>query len=298
MKGEVVNVQKGMYHVRSEDGDFFRCLLRGKLFKLEREEKSILAVGDEVLFERLQKDQGIITAIEERRSSLVRKGAGKKGRHLEQVIAANIDQLLVVVAVKDPPYKKSLIERYITSARSSGLDVIIAFNKADLGFSERTIEDSKVYSELGYTVKFTSALTGTGIDELAGLLRKKSTVLAGSSGVGKSSLVNALLNCDSAKTGEVSLSTHKGKHTTTSSSVYYLPGGGKLIDVPGMREFAVSDTEGLDEAFDDITELSRDCRFNDCTHTVEPGCAVLKAVEEGRLEKRRLRNYLRIKQYE
>ena len=298
MKGEVVNVQKGMYHVRSEDGDFFRCLLRGKLLKLEREEKSILAVGDEVLFERLQKDQGIITAIEERRSSLVRKGAGKKGRHLEQVVAANIDQLLVVVAVKDPPYKKSLIERYITSARSSGLDVIIVFNKADLGFSERTLEDSKVYGELGYTVKFTSVLTGTGIDELAGLLSGKSTVLAGSSGVGKSSLVNAMLNGDSAKTGEVSQSTHKGKHTTTSSSVYYLPGGGKLIDVPGMREFAVSDTEGLDEAFNDIAELSRGCRFNDCTHTVEPGCAVLKAVEEGTLEKRRLRNYLWIKQYE
>jgi len=298
MKGEVVNVQKGMYHVKSEDGDFFRCLLRGKLLKLEREEKSILAVGDEVLFERLQKDQGIITAIEERRSSLVRKGAGKKGRHLEQVVAANIDQLLVVVAVKDPPYKKSLIERYITSARSSGLDVIIVFNKADLGFSERTLEDSKVYGELGYTVKFTSVLTGKGIDELAGLLSGKSTVLAGSSGVGKSSLVNAMLNGDSAKTGEVSQSTHKGKHTTTSSSVYYLPGGGKLIDVPGMREFAVSDTEGLDEAFNDIAELSRGCRFNDCTHTVEPGCAVLKAVEEGRLEKRRLRNYLRIKQYE
>jgi len=298
MKGEVVNVQKGMYHVRSEDGDFFRCLLRGKLLKLEREEKNILAVGDEVLFERLQKDQGVITAIEERRSSLVRKGAGKKGRHLEQVIAANIDQLLVVVAVKDPPYKKSLIERYITSARSSDLDVIIAFNKADLGLSERTIEDSKVYRELGYTVKFTSVLTGTGIDELAGLLSGKSTVLAGSSGVGKSSLVNALLNGDSAKTGEVSQSTHRGKHTTTSSSVYYLPGGGKLIDVPGMREFAVSDTEGLDEAFNDIAELSRGCRFNDCTHTVEPDCAVLKAVEEGTLEKRRLRNYLRIKQYE
>jgi ribosome biogenesis GTPase len=298
MKGEVVNVQKGMYHVRSEDGDFFRCLLRGKLLKLEREEKSILAVGDEVLFERLQKDQGIITAIEERRSRLVRKGAGKMGRHLEQVIAANIDQLLVVVAVKDPPYKKSLIERYITSARSSDLDVIIVFNKADLGFSERTLEDSKVYGELGYIVKFTSVLTGTGIDELAGLLRGKSTVLAGNSGVGKSSLVNALLNDDSAKTGEVSSSTHKGKHTTTSSSVYYLSGGGKLIDVPGMREFAVNDTEGLDEAFNDIAELSRNCRFNDCTHTVEPGCAVLKAVEEGTLEKRRLRNYLRIKQYE
>ncbi len=176
--------------------------------------------------------------------------------------------------------------------------MIIVFNKADLGFSERTLEDSKVYGELGYTVKFTSVLTGKGIDELAGLLSGKSTVLAGSSGVGKSSLVNAMLNGDSAKTGEVSQSTHKGKHTTTSSSVYYLPGGGKLIDVPGMREFAVSDTEGLDEAFNDIAELSRGCRFNDCTHTVEPGCAVLKAIEEGTLEKRRLRNYLRIKQYE
>lgn len=298
MKGEVVNIQKGMFHVMSEEGESFRCFLRGKLFRIERTEKNIVAVGDEVSFERLRDDQGIITEILPRRSGLFRKGAGKKGRHLEQVIAANVDQILVVVAVADPPYRKSLIERYITSARSSNLHTVILFNKSDLGESEALSRDMESYANLGYTVLKSSVINNCGIDTLSNALKGKSTVLAGSSGVGKSSLVNALMNYEVTKTGKVSASSHKGKHTTSTSQVFYLPGGGKIIDVPGMREFAISDKAGLEEAFNDIAELSLSCRFNDCSHTHEPGCAVLKAVEAGSLERRRLNNYLRMKQYE
>mgnify|MGYP000851003035 CR=1 FL=1 len=298
MKGEIVNVQKGMYHVMSENGDLLRCLLRGKLLKLERTEKAILSVGDEVLFELLQKDQGIIKEILPRRSYLSRKGAGKKGRHLEQVIAANVDQVMIVVSVKNPPYRKSLIERYMTSARSSNLDTLVVFNKSDLGINEEVLSDAEQFNSGDLIVFFTSTVNGSGIEELKACLKGKSTVLAGSSGVGKSSLVNVLLGSASAEIGEVSSSTSKGKHTTTSSRVYYLPDGGKIFDIPGMREFAVSEKDGLDEAFSDIVELSRNCRFNDCSHTVEPGCAVLEAVDKGLLERRRLRNYIRIKTHE
>jgi ribosome biogenesis GTPase len=224
----------------------------------------------------------------------VRRGAGKRGRHLDQVIAANVDQVFIVVAVKDPPYRKSLIERYITAARGPDLNVMIVFNKADLGIDKETAADIRNYRELGYQVFLTSIITGEGLEEVTSSLKGKSSVLAGSSGVGKSSLVNAICMTE-VKTGEVSNSTHKGKHTTTSSQVHLLRDGGKLIDVPGMREFAISGTEGLDEVFEDIAELSAKCRFRDCTHTVEPGCAVREAVTNGILEERRLRNYSNMK---
>jgi len=294
MHGEVTNVQKGIIEVLSETGDYFRCLLRGRLLRKERIEKNVVAVGDMVFFETLQGDRGVITEVLPRKKCLVRKGAGKKGRHLDQVIAANVDQVLIVVAVKDPPYHKSLIERYITAARGSDLDVAIVFNKADLGIDEETADDIHNYRGLGYQVFLTSTLAGQGLEEVKGSLKSKSSVLAGSSGVGKSSLVNAVC-MSNVKTASVSGSTHKGKHTTTTSQVHFLREGGKLIDVPGMREFAISGTEGLDEAFEDIVELSQKCRFRDCTHTVEPGCAVREAVINGTLDKRRLRNYLKIK---
>jgi len=294
MNGAVTNVQKGMIEVRSESGEFFRCLLRGNLLRKERTEKNVVAVGDRVLFERLHNDQGIITEVLPRQKSLVRKGAGKKGRHLHQVIAANVDQVLIVVAIKDPPYHKSLIERYITAARGSDLDVTIVFNKADLGISEETKADIQKYRDLGYQVFLTSTVSGAGMEEVKSALQGRSSVLAGSSGVGKSSLVNAICNSN-VRTGEVSDSTHKGKHTTTSSQVHLLPDEGRIIDVPGMREFAITGTEGLDEAFEDIVELSAKCRFRDCTHTVEPGCAVREAVANGILDERRLQNYLKMK---
>ena len=287
--GEVTNVQKGIIEVLSDTGDYFRCLLRGKLLKKERTEKNVVTVGDKVVFGTLQRERGVITEVLPRKKCLVRRGAGKRGRHLDQVIAANVDQVFIVVAVKDPPYRKSLIERYITAARGTDLDVMIVFNKADLGIDKETAADIRNYRELGYQVFLTSIITGEGLEEVTSSLKGKSSVLAGSSGVGKSSLVNAICMTE-VKTGEVSNSTHKGKHTTTSSQVHLLRDGGKLIDGPGMREFAISGTEGLDEVFEDIAELFAKCRFRDCTHTVEPGCAVREAVTNGILDERRLRN--------
>jgi ribosome biogenesis GTPase len=157
MHGEVTNVQKGIIEVLAETGDYFCCLLRGRLLRKERTEKNVVTVGDMVFFETLQGDCGVITEVLPRKQCLVRKGAGKRGRHLDQVIAANVDQVFIVVAVKDPPYHKSLIERYITAARGSNLDVTIVFNMADLGIDEETVKDIQNYRELGYR-SFSQAL--------------------------------------------------------------------------------------------------------------------------------------------
>jgi len=297
LRGIVINVQKGLYKVRPvNDGEDINCTLRGRLFKQSQTTKSMVVVGDYVEFQPVLGGRGVITAIEERKSKLVRKGAGKKGSHLEQVVAANVDQAILVFAVKNPKYRKNLIERYIVSAKYGGIEPVICFNKIDLINLSEVQEDIKECRKLGYTVLLTSTITGEGIKKLKSLLKDKISVFAGSSGVGKSSLVNAVFNEEKAKTNEVSTSHYKGKHTTTSSQVYELPFGGRIIDVPGMREFGVIDNgTGIRDAFPDIIELAKQCKFRNCSHINEPGCAVKEAIESGLLEERRYRNYLKLK---
>ena len=297
MRGIVVNVQKGLYRVRNagtqEEVD---CTLRGKLFKQSRTTKTLVVVGDYVEFQPVVGGRGVITSVEKRKSKLVRKGAGPKGVHLEQIIAANIDQAILVFAVKDPEYNKNLIERYIVSAKHGGIEPIICFNKIDLIEKLEILEDIEEYQALGYKTLLTSTVTAEGIEELKALLKGKTSVFTGSSGVGKSSLVNVIFEEEKAKTSSVSTSHYKGRHTTTSSQVYELPFGGKIIDVPGMREFGViDDGSGIANAFQDIVELSKKCRFRDCKHIDEPGCAVKEAVESGILEERRYKNYIKLR---
>ncbi|AKI97688.1 ribosome small subunit-dependent GTPase A [Kosmotoga pacifica] len=297
MKGIVVNIQKGLYKVRPVNGaEDISCTLRGRLFKQSRTTKTLVVVGDYVEFQPVMGGRGVITTIEERRSKLIRKGAGKKGVHLEQVVAANIDQAILVFAVKDPRYNKNLIERYTISAKYGGIESVICFNKIDLIDPPEIQEDVKEYRNIGYTVLLTSVVVREGIEELKSLLKGKNSVFAGSSGVGKSSLVNAVFEEEKARTNTVSTSHYKGRHTTTSSQVYELPFGGRIIDVPGMREFGViDDGTGIRNAFPDITELAKRCKFRDCRHINEPGCAVKEAVESGLLEERRYRNYLKLR---
>lgn len=296
MEGMVVNVQKGLYTVRPLDGsDAVGCTLRGKLLNQSRTAKSLVVVGDQVDFEPVVGGRGVITTIKTRRTRLVRRGAGKKGRHLEQVIAANIDIAVLVFAVKDPPYKTSLIERYIYAARSGNIEPVICLNKVDLIVSEVIENDVELFRSSGNKVLITSTVRGDGIEELREVLREKVSVFAGSSGVGKSSLVNALFMQSVAKTGQVSGRHHKGRHTTSFSQVYDLPAGGKVIDIPGMREFGVfGDGSAAQEAFPDIEKIAEKCRFRDCSHKNEPECAVKAAVTSGELDERRFRSYLRL----
>lgn len=294
MQGTVINVQRGLYTVRNED-KIIDCTLRGKLFKQSQTTKSLVVIGDEVNFQPVQGGRGVITEIYERKSRLVRKGAGSKGCHLEQIIAANIDQAILVFAVKNPAYNKNLIERYLVAAKAGGIEPILCFNKIDLVDFSSIEVDFNGYKDLGYKAIATSTILDEGIDSLKELLMGKTSVFAGSSGVGKSSLINSVLGEEAAKTGSVSSSLYKGRHTTTSSQIFDLPFGGRMIDVPGMREFGLLDDEtAIEEAFPDISALAENCRFRNCKHINEPACAVKEALDEGILDKRRYRNYLKL----
>jgi len=298
LKGFVINTQKGLFKVKDyEDGKLVNCTLRGKLFKQLENKKSLVVVGDDVEFQPVYGGKGVITKIKPRKSKLSRKGSGKKGRHQEQIIAANIDYALLVFSVEDPPYKLNLIERYIVSAKAGNIEPIICFTKIDLTNGSEYEKDVAYLEDQDYKVFKTSSITRDGIEPLKEVLCNKKTVLAGSSGVGKSTLVNLLLEDEKAKTNNVSKSHYKGKHTTTSSTVYELPSGGLLIDVPGMREFGIiDDSSGIERTFSDIIEISQNCKFNNCSHTHEPGCAVKEAVDNGELDERRYLNFLKLMQ--
>lgn len=294
--GLVTNVQKGLINVYNENEKVeTKCLLRGRLFNQLQKTKTLVVVGDYVDYEKTQGGRGVIKEIKERKTKLVRKGAGPKGRHLEQILASNIDYAILVFAVKDPTYKLNLIDRYIISAKHGGIEPVIVFNKIDLIDPNEIEEDVELYRKNDYKVFLTSTLKDKGIDVIKKLLKGKTSVFTGISGVGKSSLVNSIMNEDIAKIGNISSSLYKGRHTTTSSSVYFLPDGGKIIDIPGLREFGIiSSKSELEESFRDIHEIAKGCRFRNCSHISEPDCAVKKAVEEGIISKKRYRNFIKL----
>lgn len=296
LEGTVVNVQKGLYTVES-DGciDLVNCTLRKKLLNQSRMAKNLIVVGDMVEFEPVVGGKGVITSIKQRKTRLVRRGAGKRGVHLEQIIAANIDIAVLVFAVKDPPYNISLVERYIYSAESGGIEPVVCFNKIDLVDPAAIEQDVSLLRKNGFQVLLTSTLTGEGLERLRAVVLDRVVVFAGSSGVGKSSLVNSLFSSSVTKTGEVSTSHHKGRHTTTSSQMYSLPFGGKVIDIPGMREFGLfPDDQAVEKSFPDIERIGEGCRFRDCSHRHEPDCAVKEAVASGEIDERRFKNYLKL----
>ncbi|KUK92276.1 MAG: Putative ribosome biogenesis GTPase RsgA, partial [Thermotogales bacterium 46_20] len=296
LEGMVVNVQKGLYTVESNScSDLVNCTLRKKLLNQSRTAKNLVVVGDVVEFEPVLGGKGVITSIKQRKTRLVRRGAGKRGMHLEQILAANIDIAILVFAVKDPPYNISLVERYICSAESGGIEPVVCFNKIDLVNPASIEQDVSLLRKNGIRVLLTSTLAGNGLEDLRAIVQDRVVVFAGSSGVGKSSLVNSLLSSSVTKTGEVSASHHKGKNTTTSSQMYTLPFGGKVIDIPGMREFGLfSDDHAVEKAFPDIERIAEGCRFRDCSHRHEPDCAVKEAVASGEIDERRFRNYQKL----
>lgn len=292
LNGLVMNVQKGMFIVKTEKGEL-KCRLRGKLFNQQQKTASIIVVGDFVQVEHLHGDQGIIQEIGERKSKLSRKIAGKQ--RLEQLVAANVDQAFLVCAVKNPRYSLNGIDRYIAAAKNGGIEPIICFNKVDLIDPEEIRNDVEHYQKLGIQVVCTSTLTGEGIEEMRDMLKGKISLFTGSSGVGKSSLVNALEGTEEVKTSSVGLTTNKGRHTTTSAQIYEIASGGMIVDTPGMREFGLYEAEeGVRELFQDIEELADRCKFKDCTHRHEPGCAVKAALENGDLEEQRYVSYQKL----
>lgn len=253
---------------------------------------SVLAPGDAVLVER-QGDDYVVQAVRNRRSKLSRPSPRYAGR--EQVFAANVDQLIIVSAVAQPYFKTGVVDRYLIAAQIGGVSPVLCVNKVDL--SEQEIEAVEGYRELGLPVIETSCVTGDGVAALRDAIEGKTNIFAGQSGVGKSSLLNALDPDLELRTQGVSNATSKGRHTTTASRLYHLEVHTHVIDTPGIKQLGLwqVSAENLDYYFPEIGRLAANCKFRDCTHSHEPNCSVKQAVEDGDVTMLRYQSYHRIR---
>ena len=274
--------------------------VRGK-FRLEQEEAdqtNPVAVGDRVTLRMNEDDDtGLIVKIHERRTKLSRRAAGRRAEQ-EHVLVANVDAAWTVQAVRMPKLNPGFIDRFLISAEMFDVPAGIILNKIDLLDDNREEIESivSIYEDLGYPVLRTSATEGRGLDTLREQLADRINVVAGPSGAGKSSLLNAIEPGLDVETGEVSEKTMKGKHTTTFAELHPLSGGGFVVDTPGIREFGLLELHPADLAhfFVEFVPYLDDCKFQDCTHDHEPGCAVKAAVDQGEIHPQRYENYLNI----
>ena len=270
--------------------------------KKKWQSSSIVAVGDEVTISLNEDGTGAIEAIAPRRAVLSRTRPSAEARQLnsdqEQVLVANPDQLVFVFSIKSPSPSLRKLDRFLAVAEMNDLPTIICINKIDLAELDKTREKFQLYADIGYRVIYTSAKEDSGVAELKACLHDKITVFAGSSGVGKSSLLNAIQPGLGLKVNQVSDATGKGLHTTRYAELIPLEGGGYVADTPGIRGLALFDLEPseLDAYFREIAPLVSDCQFSDCTHQHEPKCAVLAAVKDGRISKQRYVSYLRLRE--
>jgi len=297
-RGIVVEVSSSLCRV-DVGGRRLVCGIRGSLSAEETGFTNVIAVGDEVVISedgnRHGSQQGIVEAILPRRSILARPDVFHG--HLQQVITANANQLLIVASWRDPHLWPELVDRYLITAERNNLSPIICVNKIDLAEDVTVCHAAlRPYLDLGYRVLFTSALTGEGVSTLRKALRGQMTVLAGMSGVGKSALVAAVQPGLQLRTAEVSDHSRQGKHTTTQVNLLSLEAGGFVVDTPGIREFGLSglQREHLVRFYPEITAVEESCRFGNCSHTHEPGCTVKMAVEQGLVSATRYHNYKKI----
>lgn len=279
-------------------GGTLRCKVKGNFRIKGLRTTSPVAVGDVVRVSLSDSSEsGFITAVEPRRNYMIRRASNlSKESH---ILAANIDLTLLVATLRNPDTSTTFIDRFLATAEAYSIPAILVLNKADTwDDSDRELADAlhNLYTCVGYEVVFTSARTGLGLDRLREILHNKVTLLAGNSGVGKSSLINALIPGLDLRTGSVSTSHHTGTHTTTFSEMFALPHGGALIDIPGVKGFGTLDFEPgeVSHFFPEIFRAGAECRFRGCTHTHEPGCAVLRAIDEHRIARSRYASYLSI----
>lgn len=296
-RGQVVEVVSGCHVVKLADlPDLVSCRVK-RGASTENEESTLVVVGDYVRVQPLEEGRGLIHHVEERLTHLGRNAVGGKG--MEHVVAANIDLLLCVVSADRPDFRRTIIDRYIVAALLGNMTPVILLNKIDTvdgEIEELLREEVAVYEDIGYRTLATSAVRGDGLEELRGMLCGNSSVLIGQSGVGKSSLTNALLGRDERRTAEVRTRDRRGIHTTISSVMLEIPDGGYLVDTPGLREFGIWDLkpEELDAYFAEFLDHLRGCKYLPCTHTHEPGCAIRTAVDEGLIDEGRYASYLAI----
>jgi ribosome biogenesis GTPase len=294
LRGLVVRTQSGFYTVQTERG-LWVCHLRGRLKRGARQ-GDLVALGDWVEVRPLGHLRGVIEAVLPRQRALIRKAATPRGEY-QQVIIANPDQAVFVFACAQPAPRFGMLDRFLVTAEKQGLPALIVANKVDLVGAETAQALFGLYPPLGYTVLYTSALSGLGLDELRQHLGGKVSVFAGPSGVGKSTLLNRLLPGLNLEAREVSRVTRKGRHTTVVREMFPLPEGGYVADTPGLKALALWDIqpEELDGYFPEMRSLVAQCAFSDCTHLHEPGCAVRAAVERGEIHPRRYRSYVNLR---
>jgi ribosome biogenesis GTPase len=305
--GRIIKSQSGFYTILTDEGEQIVARIRGRL-KKERRDTTIVAVGDRVKWQALPEGTNIIEDVEDRERSLSRLkplpyGRGSRRwdrqgylREQEQVIIANPDQVIFVVACANPEPRLRMLDRLLVGAERQGIPPVICANKTDLVKPEEVNDMFGIYETIGYSVIPTSAKTGEGIDALRVQLRDRISALIGPSGVGKTSLLNALEPDLGGRVMGVSDATGKGRHTTTVAELVPLEVGGWVADTPGIRALALFDLdpEEIDAYFPDIAPYVPHCTFSDCSHTVEPGCAVLEAMEEGEIDEHRYESYVRL----
>jgi len=298
MEGLVTKSTGSWYQVLTNDGQKYDCRIKGIFRTKGITTTNPIAVGDLVDFE-LEPEQGtgVITKLQPRKNYIIRKSINLSKQ--AQILAANLDQALLVVTLASPRTSLGFIDRFLVTAEAYDIPAVLVFNKLDL-FSDEGLDilsDYKsIYENIGYPCFEVSALNGTNVEQVSAILKDKMTLFSGHSGVGKSSLINALVPELQLRTTQISEWHDKGVHTTTFAEMFELPQGGYIIDTPGIRELGVIDIEKneLSHFFPEMRALLNQCRFNSCRHINEPGCAVIKAVEEGKIELSRYESYLSI----
>jgi len=287
MPGRVLRVQGLHSTVEGPDGRTWSCATRRLLKTLSTDQRHVVAAGDRVMF-RPVGNEGIIERVEPRRGVLSRTSRGR-----QHVVVANVDQMLIVASAAEPDLKPHLIDRFLITAEKNRIRPVICINKVDLVDRAALQPTLGVFGQMGYEVLQLSATTGLNIDRLRALLVGRESVVAGQSGVGKSSLLNSVDPDLKLKTREVSRENEKGKHTTTTAVLIPLACGGYVVDTPGIRQFQLWDVipEEVAGFFRDIRPLVDQCEYPDCTHTHEESCAVKDAVADGRLDGRRYESY-------
>lgn len=295
LHGIIIRNTGSWYVVRTEDGQLFDCKVKGNFRLKGIRSTNPVAVGDHVCIIPNEAGTALITEIQERRNYIIRKASNlSKQSH---IIAANVDMVLLIITIAHPTTSLTFIDRVLASAEAYRVPVTLVFNKTDLYDELQLVQMQQhinLYNQIGYACFAISAKNVQSTHALGQALKGKTSLLSGNSGVGKSTLLNALIPGLEVRTADISQSHDTGTHTTTFSTMYDLPQGGKIIDTPGIKGFGTFDMEPEEIAhyFREIFEVSKDCRFSNCTHTHEPGCAVTQAVRQGQIASTRYHSYL------
>lgn len=299
MKARVYKSTGSWYTVKGEDGNFYNARIKG-IFKIDAiSSTNPIAVGDEVDIdiEAVQEESAVITAIADRRNYVARVSPHNKRQH--HIVASNLDQSILFTTLKEPRTSQGFMDRFLVSCEAYHIPAIIVFNKSDIYRKkelERFQEYKQMYEAIGYQVVLASVLKKEGIEEAKALLKDKTTLLSGHSGVGKSTFINAVFPRFNLRTQEVSSWSGKGMHTTTFAEMFDLDNGGHIIDTPGVREFGLVDItkQELSHYFPEMRAFLNECQFNNCMHIEEPGCAVKQEVLSGAVSENRYISYLNI----